>query len=483
MSTGTEGLDALDAALPESVPVLPGLSVSGRYVLDGRTTSHGGNGLKAIPMPDGRLLMAVVDALGSGATATSAAVRILAVVRGLVESGVSATAAVEGVNRYAARAPLATGASVAVAVVSQHDGTTEVATAGHPPPVKVRSDGEVVPLGLLPSRPLGLGGTPSTSRFNLDVGDTLILHTDGLVTGHDGTTWAGIQRLHALLGHLVPRLSDSQRTEALSAQLLTQMQEPHGYCDDVALLMAERSPHPQEFHVTTAPTVESAVEALRLFGSWLSGLGVSMLDEMAINQAVKEAVDNVIVHAYEPGRDLPPDGLRISAEATDAGVMRAHVEDSGRWRSPTEHSGRGLVIAGGLVDKLRLIRGVQGTQAVLEQRLTRPIPMMRAQGALRREPARPQMAMVRPDRLYVAGALSAEFEDDFRDALHRAAGGGTHDATVDLADVTLLSPGAVRALFEQRERCADAGVGLTVVADAGSLARRALDQVSYPRTA
>lgn len=483
MSTGTEGLDALDAALPESVPVLPGLSVSGRYILDGRTTSHGGNGLKAIPLPDGRLMMAVVDALGTGAMATSAAVRVLAVVRGLLESGVSASAAVKGVNRYAARAPLATGASLAVAVVSQQDGSTEVATAGNPPPVKVRSDGEVVPLGLLPSRPLGLGGEPSTSRFTLDVGDTLILHTDGLVTGQDGTTWSGIERLHALLGHLVPGLSDNQRTETLSAQLLTQMHEPHGYRDDVALLMAERAPHPQRFHVGTAPTVESAVDVLNLFGSWLSGLGISMLDEMAINQAVKETVDNVVTHAYEQASTLPSDGLRISAEVTDAGVVCTQIEDSGAWRTPTGQAGRGLVIAGGLVDKLRLLRGEQGTQAILEQRLTRPIPMMRAQGALRHESSPPQMAMLRPDCLYVDGALSAEAKDDFRDALHRAVGGGTHDATVDLSDVTVLSPSAIRVLFEQSERCSDSGVSLTVAAAPGTLARRALDQVAYPRTA
>lgn len=483
MNAGTEGLDALDAALPESLPVLPGLSVSGRYVLDGRTTAHGGNGLKAIPLPDGRLMMAVVDTLGNGAMATSAAIRILAVTRGLIESGVGAAAAVEGVDRYAARAPLAIGASVVVAVIAQDDGATEVAAAGHPPPVKVRADGEVVPTGLLPSRPLGLGGTPSSIQFTLDEGDTLILHTDGLVTGRDGATWAGIQHLHALLGHVVPSLSGTPRTETLCSRLLSGMQEPHGFRDDVALVMAERTPRPLNFHVGTAVTVSAAVEALGLFGSWLSGLGIGMLDEMAVNQAVSEAVDNVVVHAYADGGRPTHDGLRISAEILDGGVLCAKVQDAGAWRVSQDHEGRGLVIAGGLVDKLRLVRSPHGTEVVMEQRLTRPIPLLRADGARHAPPATPRLALERSDQLYVAGALGEDHEDDLRDSLHRAAGGGTHDATVVLTDVTALSRGAVRVLFDQRERCRDSGATLSVIAEPGSVARRVLDQVAFPRTA
>lgn len=480
MDAGTDGLDALDAALPESLPALPGLSVSGRYVLDGRTTSHGGNGLKAIPLPDGRLMMAVVDALGHGAVATSAAIRVLAVLRGLLESGVSAAEAVASVDRYAARAPLATGASVAVAVISQRDGETEVATAGHPPPIRLRPDGEVVPIGVAPTRPLGLGGTAASAHFVLRTGETLIMHTDGLVTGRDGATWTGIQDLHALLGRLAPQISGNQRTEQLCARLLSDMQQPHGFRDDVALLMAERTPKASDFHVTTGAHVEDAVEALALFGSWLSGIGVGMLDEMAVNQAVSEAVDNVVVHAYPVGSPDREGGLRISASINDAGVLCAKVADTGAWRTTDDHAGRGLVIAGGLVDRLRLVRSAEGTEVVLEQRLTRPIPLLRADGALHRAPA-PRMTLEKPERLHVAGAVDGADEEDFRDALHRATGAGTHDATVVLTDVTTLSRSAVRALFDQAERSADSGVTLTVEAAPGSVARRVLDQYAFPR--
>lgn len=474
------GIDALDASLPDMLPVFPGLSVTGRYVLGSEGTEQRGDGLKAVGLPGGRVLLAVVDTLGEGPLASTASVRLLAVLRGALEGGASLEDALEAVDRYADRSPAAKGASMAAAVLDQADGALLVATAGHPFPVVSRAGGDITALPLSPSRPLGLGGRASFTTTVLAEGDVLVLHTNGLLTAPDGRVGDGSARLGTAVSAW--RAGDSatsaeQRGTDLCGLLLDAMHQPDGFQDDAVLLVAERTVPSAALQVARLAGAEGLRGAITDFKRWLDLVGAGLLDHLALTQAVTEVAGNVVRHAYE---DLPERGLlHIDASLGDDGLLRASVRDSGHWR-PTAgpHGGRGLLRAGGLVDGMRLVRGKDGTEVVLEQAIGRPVALLRS-GHL--GPADvPMEVRTSCGLLVVAGEVADRDAETFREAVHEATCSGTHDARVDLTAVTRMSGTAVRVLFDYLGRAHASGVALSVVAPEDGVAHQVLSQAALP---
>jgi serine phosphatase RsbU (regulator of sigma subunit) len=75
-------------------------------------------------------------------------------------------------------------------------------SAGHPPPLLLRAGRVVRVLDSPPALPLGLGDedAPTVSEFVLEVGDRLVLFTDGIVEARSSTgALFGEQRLVDLL--------------------------------------------------------------------------------------------------------------------------------------------------------------------------------------------------------------------------------------------------------------------------------------------
>ncbi|MGN0063968.1 MAG: SpoIIE family protein phosphatase [Nocardioides sp.] len=482
-------MDALDAALPDVLPVFPGLSVTGRYVLSSDGGDQRGDGLKAVALPGGRVALAVVDTLGAGPRASTSAVRLLAVLRGSLESGAGLSQAMAAVDRYAAGSGAATGASLAVALVDQGTGDLQVATAGHPAPLASRAaPGRAAATGLdlAPSRPLGMGGTASLAATRLEVGDVLVLHTNGLLTARDGRVADGSARLGATLERWravsgTGRTAE-QRGEEICAEVLSALQVPHGFRDDVALLVAERTGLPRPLAVETSAEAAQVPAAVAELQGWLDVVGAGMLDRLALTQAVAELAGNVVVHAYldSPGPGL----LRLEADLDTTAVLRVRVSDQGRWR-PTAgtHGGRGLVRAGGLVDAMRLVRDVRGTSVVLEQSIGRPVMLLRSGTSGVQPPSSPMGSSATGGTLTVSGDVCDADSDSFRAQVHEATHAGTEDVRVDLSDVTRLSGPAVQVLFHYLQLAVASGATFTVVAPDGCAAHQVLTQVAMPHVA
>ena len=73
-------------------------------------------------------------------------------------------------------------ATCVYAVIDPAGGASEIAQAGHLPPVLVLPGGATEVLDLPPGLPLGLGaGSFQVTQFSLTPGATLALYTDGLV--------------------------------------------------------------------------------------------------------------------------------------------------------------------------------------------------------------------------------------------------------------------------------------------------------------
>ena len=88
-----------------------------------------------------------------------------------------------------------------IARLSLSTGELNWISAGHPPPLVVRSGSSVGPLSCRPNRPLGLSAAaPRVETDVLPRGDHLLLFTDGVVEGHArGAEPFGEQRLADLL--------------------------------------------------------------------------------------------------------------------------------------------------------------------------------------------------------------------------------------------------------------------------------------------
>ena len=480
-----EGLESLDASLPSTLGIFPGLCVTGRYVLSRNTHRHSGNGLKAFALPDGRVAIAVADVGGHGPAASTAVVRLMAVLRGHLETGADVAQSLQAVERYAKRSPSGTGATMAVALISQGDGTAEVGTAGHCPPLVLTADGAVQDVDLPPSRPLGLDGQASVTHLRLEVGDCLVMNTDGLLTARSGAVRDGCVRLRQVLEKLGrSEVTGPAHGDDVAEQVLSTMQQPDGFVDDVALLVAQRCAPPPPFHFLAEAEQGQPARAVAFFSAWLDTLAVGLLDHVALRGALSEITDNVVHHAY---RRQAQGTFEVEASLTVEGVVQVSVRDSGRWH-PQDGGGRGLVVAGGLVESLQLHRDDDGTEAVLRQTVGRPVPLLRSHASdpLTGEPVddgpfiAPMSTEEGPGVLRVRGAVSAFEAEELHEVVHEVTLSGTQSATVDLSQVTRLSGPAVRVLFDYYDRATSSGVDFRVVAPEGSPADQVLTQSALP---
>jgi anti-anti-sigma factor len=448
---------------------------------------HRGDGMKVISLPGSRVALMVGDVAGSGAVASTTMARLLTILRDRLEDGTSALGAVRYVDRYAASAPPAIGATIAVAVISLHDGGFEYAAAGHPPPLHW-GPGGVRPLALAPSRPLGTGGHGASAVGQLAANDVLILYTDGLLSFRNET----IADAHARMGAALESFADIDphggldRPDDVCGLLLSEVVAGDRVPDDIALLVAERTSRPPPLvasgHATPGYVAELATE----LEEWLDGIGAGLLDHLALRQAFTELANNVVQHAYSGSTD-GEHPLSLHAELSERGVLRLQIGDTGHWRDSTRRPGRGLVIAGGLVDSLQLNRAVDGTTVILRQELGRAVPVLQASQLHSRDSPRSERppslrTQVVGSRLVVSGEVDERCATEFRNRVHEATRAGTSDVVVDLSEVTLLASSAIRILFDYIERSHASGAQLTVTATHGSVAEHVLRLVDLPHS-
>lgn len=191
--------------------------------------------------PDGgeRLFFAVGDASGKGVAASLLMSHIHATFRTLLSVGTPAADLMERANRVFCASTLASHYATAVCGFAHHSGEIEIANAGHCPPLVLRRGAleTVAATGL----PLGLfcDGHYSAARLKLELGDSLILYTDGVTEARNHADQEyGPERLAALL----PRCS-GMGPQAIAAACLEDFEAFLGGArqgDDVTLMVIGR---------------------------------------------------------------------------------------------------------------------------------------------------------------------------------------------------------------------------------------------------
>lgn len=476
--------EAIDAALPGTLPVLPRAVVSGTYVLSGAGRSPRGDGFRAFPLSGGRLAAAVCDSRGHGLAATDATARLLAVLRSSLELGAHAGGALRAVDTYAAMSPATRGSTMALCLVDLADGTVEVASAGQSAPSLSALDGGVRTLAVPASSPLGLTGEVGTATHVMTPGSVLTLHTSGLLSARGRASRQAVSHLRRLLGEATVAMEGPPGPEGLDRtchSVVEQMQRPGGFRDDVAVLMVARRTAPEHFarHLPARPG--DLHRTVRALDDWLGAVGAGLLDRIALRQAVLEVGTNVVRHAYATTATDGSGEFTVRAELLAAGTLEVEVTDTGRWRHPEGGEGRGLVLAAGLVDELLLHREPGGTRVVLRQALGRPVPLY---GAVVVDPGVPDTRAEDVftcwddgTALHVAGAVSHEAAEAFAALVHERSRAGTAECLLDLDAVTHLGGDGVLVLHDAVRRASTCGGSLTVRCGPTTPARLVLDQV------
>jgi anti-sigma regulatory factor (Ser/Thr protein kinase) len=381
-----------------------------------------------------------------------------------LHAGEAPAVALQRLDRFAARQRATRAATVCLAVLDPATGELEVAAHAHPAPVVVGLEGGGRQLAVPAARPLGTDG-PAAGwvRERLEVGETLLVYSDGLVerpgrplrdtvASLAGTAAAARRDLDdrflddtSLAGPGVERLATvvTERMGFLG----------EGYEDDVTLVLAERRTPPAPFALDLPAEPGILRAARRGLTDWLEGIGAGDDDVDSLVYAAVEALSNVVQHAYD-GAGGPDRAVRLRAELGPDGAVRLAVADDGRWRTPPRGpvpGGRGVQMMRELTDDTAIEQGPAGTTVRLTRRLGRPVTIGVPPTAPGPRPRHDELVVDLDEDAAVAtvsGPLDLTTVDRLRAQLLQAGRGGTRPLRVDLDGVTVLSSAGVQLFHD-----------------------------------
>jgi PAS domain S-box-containing protein len=230
-----------DGLLPPSLPSIPGLALAARFRAAGEASKVGGDFYDVFPVEGGWMLtMGDVTGKGPGAAAITALARYTMRTAAMFVSEPSQV--LEQLNSALTSDDEQRRLCTAVAVRIKLGDPLELtlACAGHPPPLRVRPDGDVSPIGQ-PGTLLGAfaEGRWSDETILLQPGDSLLLYTDGVTdtTGSEGRF--GSRRLSDVLHDSAG--SDAQGIASAIEAALARFEEGEQR-DDVALVVVSAAP-------------------------------------------------------------------------------------------------------------------------------------------------------------------------------------------------------------------------------------------------
>lgn len=470
-----------DALLPLTLPILPGVHVAAQYLLAEEGCTAGGDWFDSLRLPDGRVALVVGDVVGHGVGAASVMGRLQSVLHERLASGAGLPAALASLDRYAAGIAEAAGATVCVVALDVHTGDVEYVTAGHPQPLVVDRSGGFRYLSPSGDSPLGTGSRWRPAHEQVGRDEMLLLYSDGILERPGRTISESTVELAQVAADAFAHGSfptGRGQGDRATSEILERLVRRTGRTDDVTVLTAALVPASPDLREVVPASHESIRTVRNGLEAWLHTFDGRDLDRQALLHAVSEVVANAVQHAY-PG---PAPGHEVVVEGClgEDGRVRITVRDHGRWADvQSAAGGRGLAMAGGLVDEMS-VRSDDGTTVTIKHELSRPAQLLRsppsAQGSPGKTPPA-ELVEVGQGRLHAAGALDWSATDRLRAALLRATRAGLRPAVLDLSRVTHLASAATLAIFEARSRNARHGTRLSLLAPPGCPAQHVLEVV------
>jgi len=206
----------------------------------------GGDFYDIIPLPDGRLVLALGDVAGKGSPAALLMALLLAMMRTLVDEGLETARLVERLNAQVLRhSPPSRFITLFFSIYDPQSGVLQFVNAGHLPPMLRRADGRVERVGELDGGGLALGmfegATYATSQTVIAPGDLLVLFSDGITEAENpaGQAFeeAGLESVVALRAGDDPEIIGRAVLEVVEAHAAHLR-----LADDLTALVLKRTP-------------------------------------------------------------------------------------------------------------------------------------------------------------------------------------------------------------------------------------------------
>ncbi|POX92121.1 PAS domain S-box protein [Mycobacterium kansasii] len=477
------------ALLAPSVPVVSGADLTAQYLVAARDTAAGGDWFDTVALGD-RLVLIVGDVVGHGVEAAAVMSQLRTALRMQVWAGHTIVEALQAVEAFHDQVPGSTSATICVGSLDLATGEFQYCTAGHPPPLLVTADAKSRYLEPSGGGPLGsaTGFPVRTEMLNID--DSIMLYTDGLVErpgrplGASTAEFAELATTIASGGGFVID-APARPIDRLCSETLELLLRSTGYNDDVTLLAAQRRIPAPPLCMTTDATIHAARRIRARLREWLVQIGADSADISDVVHAISEFVENAVEHGY--GTEVP-DGLVIEATLDGHGKLRASVIDRGTWKDHREGEkgrGRGLAMAAALVGESHVRHDAEGTTATITHRLSRPAQFVTDAVVSRTAfPAAIDTEFVtlvaEPGRIIVRGDVDANAATTLDSQIAVESRSGLASLTIDLSAVTHLGSAGVAALVAARDRARKQGADCALMAPPGSPAHHVLSLVRIP---
>jgi serine phosphatase RsbU (regulator of sigma subunit)/DNA-binding response OmpR family regulator/anti-sigma regulatory factor (Ser/Thr protein kinase) len=339
--------------LPERLPAHHRVALAARYLPSGLAALVGGDWYDALVLDDERLGVMIGDIVGHGVQAATTMGELRNALRAFAIEGHAPGGALTLLNRVV-HTTLGPGmvATVLFLIVDPAAHQVTIASAGHPPPARLRADGRVDYLDVDPCLPLGVDARAAISErvHEIAAGDTLLVYTDGLIERREESIEVGLKRL-------LDALRDAPGgVEALCEHVLERTLGSHLGQDDAALLAVRLLELPAAPLELTLPASADSVRIARhRLREWIArGGGVEPTVAQDLELACGEACNNAVVHA---------DGTTFSVRAERVhGTIVMEITDDGSWRERRgETGGWGLLVMDNVCDTVEVDRASDGT--------------------------------------------------------------------------------------------------------------------------
>ncbi len=372
--------------LPKELPELPGWQVAAYYQ---PAREVGGDFYDVIPLPDGRVGFVVGDVTDKGVPAALVMSATRSVLRASAQRLIEPGAVLERVNEHLCPdMPEKMFVTCLYGVLDPASGLLRFANAGHDVPYVKTAEGveelraRGMPLGLMP------GMDYEEKEAVLAPGESVLLHSDGIVEAHDpDREMFGFPRLKETVADAPggQRLIDRVLRDLAGFTGAGAEQE-----DDITMVTLERSgaSNPSsadsgetvlaQFELASEPGNER--EAIRRVELAVAGLGM----EPARLERLKTVLAEATMNAMEHGNEYRPDvkvGIRVVHRADTVRVRVTDRGEAGELPEPEapdleaklegrqKPRGWGLFLIEKMVDEARVETGAQGRTLELVMRL------------------------------------------------------------------------------------------------------------------
>jgi len=365
------------AILPPHLPIIPGLTFDAIYEPGLSDMNVGGDWYDAVRLLDGRVLLSIGDVSGSGLNAAVVMGVVRQIMRGIAQLHAEPAVMLDACDRALRLEYPDTIVTAWVGVLDLVAKTLTFASAGHPPPLLLNTNGTVKDLDHL-TLPIGLrqGHQGHASTVPISDGSAIWLYTDGLIEAtHD------ILEGTRLLEKTALQLSTEHVADC--AATIRRLVIPDGSPDDVAILVVKVATEESERYLARssfdATDGDAATAARRSFAASLSPQQFSKVDVANAEVVFGELCGNVACHA--PGVvDIVVDGSgpQTVLHVLDRGAGFRHL--SRLPGDPNSESGRGLYIIAAMTTEFIVSQRPDGgshARAVLVGRY--PISLLRDQ--------------------------------------------------------------------------------------------------------